>query len=81
MDGPFVFLGTFLLYVNLQRQERFLGMVNKMGPDKRKSNANRQIQENLRRVYEEALSEEIPSEFIEMINRLKKEKEARSDGK
>ncbi len=51
-----------------------------MVSDGKKSNANEQITENLKRVYEEALQEEIPSEFIEMIERLKAEKKAKSDG-
>ena len=56
-------------------------MVKKMAFDKKKSNSNAQIKENLRRVYEEALDEEIPNEFIEMIARLKAEKEAKTDEK
>lgn len=55
-------------------------MNEKMVSDKKKSTANAQIKENLQRVYEEALSEEIPSEFIEMIERLKAEKKAKPDG-
>lgn len=51
-----------------------------MVSDKKKSNANEQIRQNLQRVYDEALSDEIPNEFIEMIERLKAEKKAKSDG-
>ena len=54
-------------------------MVKKMVAENRKSNANKQIQENLQRIYEEALNEEVPSEFIEMIERLKEKKKARTD--
>ena len=51
-----------------------------MVSDNRKSNAKEQIRQNLRRVYQEALDEEIPSEFMELIERLKAEKKAKSDG-
>lgn len=52
-----------------------------MASDSKKSNANAQIKENLQRVYDEALNEEIPSEFIEMIARLKAKKQSKSDEK
>ncbi|MEM6891917.1 MAG: NepR family anti-sigma factor [Pseudomonadota bacterium] len=51
-----------------------------MVSDKKKSNADELINENLQRVYEEALNEEIPDEFLEIIARLKSEKQAKSDG-
>lgn len=52
-----------------------------MVSDSKKSNANAQIKQNLQRVYDEAFAEEIPNEFIEMIARLKAEKEAKPHGK
>lgn len=55
-------------------------MDKKMASDSKKSNANAQIQQNLQKVYDEALQEEIPNEFLEMIERLKAQKKAKSDG-
>lgn len=52
-----------------------------MVPKDRKSNVNQQIRENLQRVYQEALDDEVPREFIEMIERLKAEKAQDSNGK
>lgn len=51
-----------------------------MVSENRKSNAKEQIRKNLQRVYQEALEEEIPSEFMELIERLKAEKKAKTDG-
>lgn len=48
-----------------------------MASDDKKSKVISQIRENLQRVYDEALKEEIPPDFLEMIERLKAEKEAR----
>ena len=53
----------------------------KMASQNRKSNSKDEIRRNLQRVYDEALQEEIPNEFIEMIARLKAEKDAKSDDK
>lgn len=50
-----------------------------MASDGKNSNANEQIRENLRRVYEEALEDEFPQEFIELIERLADEKSAGPD--
>lgn len=51
----------------------------KMVPKGEKSNVNEQIDENLRRVYQDALSEDLPDKFLELIERLKAE-EAPKDG-
>jgi hypothetical protein len=42
-----------------------------MADDKGKGRLHQQIDENLKRVYEEALSQEIPDRFKELIARLK----------
>ncbi len=52
-----------------------------MVPKRKKSNVNDQIRENLQRVYDEALDDEVPQEFVEMIKRLAEEKATKSDGK
>ena len=52
-----------------------------MGSDNGKSNVNKQIQENLQRVYDEALADDLPEEFVRMIERLKAEKKAKSNDK
>lgn len=49
--------------------------------DSEKSNANAQIRKNLQMIYDEALDEEIPNEFIEMIQRLSAQKKAQANGK
>lgn len=36
-----------------------------------KSKVNRQIDENLRRVYNDALKEDVPDKFLDLINKLK----------
>lgn len=41
---------------------------------------NKQIDENLKRVYEDALKEEIPDKFLELISQLG-EKEKTQNGK
>lgn len=52
-----------------------------MGSETGKSNVNKQIQENLQRVYDEALADDLPEEFVRMIERLKAEKKAKSNDK
>jgi hypothetical protein len=52
-----------------------------MVPEDRKSNVNKQIMENLKRVYGEALKDDLPEEFEKLIERLKAEKEAKPDGR
>lgn len=51
-----------------------------MASENRKSNVNKQIQENLQRVYGEALEDELPEDFVKMIERLKEQKKAGSNG-
>jgi hypothetical protein len=46
-------------------------MYVEMADSKGKSRLHQQIDENLKRVYEEALSEEIPDRFKELIARLR----------
>lgn len=52
-------------------------MYVEMADSKGKSRLHQQIDENLKRVYEEALSEEIPDRFKELIARLR----AKEDGR
>lgn len=42
-------------------------------------NVNRQINENLKRVYDEALNEEMPDKFLELIASLKEKEQAADD--
>jgi len=46
-------------------------MYMEMADSKGKTRLHQQIDENLKRVYEEALSEEIPDRFKELIARLR----------
>ena len=46
-------------------------MYVEMADSKGKSRLHQQIDENLKRVYEEALSEEIPDRFKDLIARLR----------
>lgn len=46
-------------------------MYVEMADSKGKSRLHQQIDENLKRVYEEALSEEIPDRFKELIAQLR----------
>ena len=48
-----------------------LGMYVEMADNKGKSRLHQQIDENLKRVYEEALSEDIPDRFKDLIARLR----------
>jgi hypothetical protein len=52
-------------------------MYVEMADSKGKSRLHQQIDENLKRVYEEALSEDIPDRFKELIARLR----AKEDGR
>ena len=56
-----------------------------MAQASRKSNIQQQISENLKRVYDEALEEDVPDKFADMIERFKAEKAKldakKSDGK
>ena len=48
-----------------------LGMYVEMADSKGKSRLHQQIDENLKRVYEEALSEDIPDRFKDLIAQLR----------
>jgi hypothetical protein len=41
-----------------------------------RTTANRQIDDNLRRVYDDALQEQLPEKFVVLIQRLKDEEKA-----
>ncbi|MDA8587034.1 NepR family anti-sigma factor [Rhodobacteraceae bacterium] len=45
-----------------------------MASDKTKSSVKQQIEENLKRVYDEALQEDVPDELSDMIKRFQAEK-------
>ena len=47
-----------------------------MGEDGQKSNMREQINENLKRVYEDALNQEVPDRFQDLLEQLRKGKEA-----
>ena len=49
-----------------------------MKTGKKKSNVDQQIDENLRRVYDDALNENVPDRFTDLIRQLK-ESESESD--
>jgi hypothetical protein len=49
-----------------------------MKTGKKKSNVDQQIDENLRRVYNDALNENVPDRFTDLIRQLK-ESESASD--
>jgi 5-formyltetrahydrofolate cyclo-ligase len=46
-------------------------MMEHMAGDNRKSSLRKDIDENLKRVYEDALKEEIPDRFKELLAQLK----------
>ena len=50
-----------------------------MVASRKKSTAQRQIDENLKRVYDDVLNEEVPDKFLDLIARLKSSEE-KSDG-
>lgn len=54
-------------------------IIRNMASRRPKSNVDRQIDENLKRVYDEALSEEIPPKFLELIKKLKEKGGERND--
>lgn len=51
-----------------------------MASVRNKSSVKQQIDENLKRVFDEALKEELPDKFMELIDRLN-EKDAAQDAK
>lgn len=52
---------------------------HEMVASRKKSTAQRQIDENLKRVYDDVLNEEVPDKFLDLIARLKSSEE-KSDG-
>jgi hypothetical protein len=52
-------------------------MYVEMAETKGKGRLHQQIDENLKRVYEEALSEDIPDRFKELIARLRSKESSR----
>lgn len=55
-------------------------ILSNMAPKPEKSNVQRQIDENLKRVYDDALSEDLPDKFLDLIKKLKSG-EGKPDGK
>ena len=51
-----------------------------MATKREKTNVHRQIDENLKRVYQDALKEELPDKFLDLIAQLS-EKEGKDDDK
>ncbi|WP_425092150.1 NepR family anti-sigma factor [Tropicimonas sp. S265A] len=51
-----------------------------MASKKQKSNVDRQIDENLKRVYEDTLKEELPDRFLDLLAQLKEKEGSKSDG-
>jgi hypothetical protein len=49
----------------------FYTLADKMTSSKKKSNVDRQIDENLKRVYGDALNEDLPEKFLSLIDKLK----------
>ena len=49
-----------------------MNVQNHMAEDGTKQRRPSQIDENLRRVYEEALSEEVPDKFRQLLEQLRK---------
>ena len=50
-----------------------------MAPKSKKSTVKAQIDENLKRVYDDALKEEVPSKFMDLIARLKASESAKDE--
>lgn len=50
-----------------------------MPPEQYKSSVRQQIDENLKRVYDDALKEEVPDKFLELIAKLKADKDPEND--
>ncbi|AZQ67379.1 transcriptional regulator [Silicimonas algicola] len=45
-----------------------------MATDPKKSNVERQIDENLRRVYQDVVNQDLPDKFLDLIAKLNAEK-------
>ncbi|MDQ1849666.1 NepR family anti-sigma factor [Gemmobacter fulvus] len=52
-------------------------MINPMSKSQTNSNVQQQIDENLKRVYDEALKEEIPDRFKQLLAQLKAKEEGK----
>jgi hemerythrin-like domain-containing protein len=52
-----------------------------MAKDRKKSPVHEQIEENLRRVYDEALNDQVPDRFMELLRQLKEAETKKPAGK
>ena len=52
-----------------------------MPSDSKKSSVDRQIDENLKRVYDDAMKDELPDRFMDLIAQLKAKEGAGDNGK
>ncbi len=50
-----------------------------MSSDARKSNIRKQIDENFKRVYEDALKEDVPDKFVQLVEQLRAKRDAADD--
>lgn len=48
-----------------------------MARDKQKSGLERQIEENLRKVYQKTVDEDVPDRFTELLKQLKEQDESK----
>ncbi|UWQ94878.1 transcriptional regulator [Rhodobacteraceae bacterium M385] len=51
-----------------------------MASDTKKSSVDRQIDENLKRVYDDAMKDELPDRFMDLIAQLKAKEGVGKDG-
>lgn len=54
-------------------------MYREMMEDKSKSSARQQIDNNLKRIYDETLKEEVPDRFADLLARLRQQSGAKPD--
>ncbi len=52
-----------------------------MASDRKKSSVEQQIDENLKRVYDDAMKDELPDRFMDLIAQLKAKEGIGKDGK
>lgn len=52
-------------------------MGKSMGREKQKSSLEDQIEENLRKVYQQKATEDVPEQLLELIQRLRAQEDAR----
>lgn len=52
-------------------------MLDPMGDDKDRDRLKALIDENLKKVYQEALDQEVPDKFKELLEKLRKKEEGR----